>query len=317
MKMTTADVRGLYEEFPFPYGGNHSDLLHRYIFPNVPVTASNVLDAGCGTGNLAVEIAQHFSSARVMGLDFSNASLTRARELCAAANVQNLEFQHQDLMQPIAGPAGERRYDLVFNIGVLMVTPDPSTCLRNLRRVITDSGLFVILLYGKHGRIEIELERDLVDHLRQSTHRSNRDLLALHRKFALEPELRRNRFRKMPPVAPRLLWGIVRDRLLSGVGRTVSEAELDAGEADQYIHPLVHNWTAKEWVETIQAAGFRLERFFYDPLPNGWCVPTNPLSQLANPSSRALIAGMNPVDQYEAFDLIFRPMLHVISFRPA
>jgi SAM-dependent methyltransferase len=314
--MTTVDVRGLYEEFPFPYGGNHSDLLDRYIFPNVPLAPKLILDAGCGTGNLACEIAKHYGSARVTGLDFSNASLERARELLKSAQLTNLEFQHQDLMQPIAGKAGETRYDLVFNIGVLMVTPDPLLCLKNLRRVITDDGLFVILLYGKHGRIEIELERDLVDHLRHTTHKSNRELLALHRQITAEPELQRNRFRKMAPIGPRLLWDLLVNRLRARGGRPVSERELNAGEADQYIHPLVHNWTSKHWVETIESAGFRLERFFYDPAPDGWCVPRDPLSHVSSPSLRSVLAAMSPVDQYEAFDLVFRPMLHVIAFRP-
>src|SRR5262245_33872447 len=140
------NVRELYEEFPFPYRGNHDNLLDRYVFPSVPGTPKTILDAGCGTGNLAVEMARHFPSSRLTAIDFSNASLARAQSLAEEAKVSNLSFRRQDLMEEFPIELRENPFDFVMSIGVLMITPDPEVCLRHLRQVTATGAPFLVLL---------------------------------------------------------------------------------------------------------------------------------------------------------------------------
>jgi SAM-dependent methyltransferase len=315
-------VQALYEEFPFPYRGNHDDLLARYVFPSIPRPPRRILDAGCGTGNLAAEMAQHFPTSRLTGIDFTNASLERAKTLARETKLENAEFMRHDLMEPFPQALRENPFDFAMSIGVLMCTPEPERCLRNLRPVVASDGLFMILVYGKHGRIEVELERDLVDHLRQVTGKSNRELLELHNHLAAEPALRQNRYRKLAPITPRVAWSLLRHRASLLLKRGPAQDHLEVGQADQFIHPLVHNWTAKRWIRAVEDAGFALDHFVYDrakkydPTGAGWCIPSEPLSRIADDDLRSLLAAMDPRDQYEAFDLIFRPMLHVMVFRP-
>jgi SAM-dependent methyltransferase len=241
-----------------------------------------------------------------------------AREL----ELENVEFQRHDLMEPFPEALRSNPFDFAMSIGVLMCTPEPERCLRNLRAVVADDGLFMILVYGKHGRIEVELERDLVDHLRHVTGKSNRELLELHGQLSAEPVLRQNRYRKLAPITPRVAWGLLRHRASLLRRRPPAQDHLQVGQADQFIHPLVHNWTAKRWILAVEDAGFRLDHFVYDrsknydPTGAGWCIPADPLSRIGDRELRELLAGMDPRDQYEAFDLIFRPMLHVMAFRP-
>jgi SAM-dependent methyltransferase len=317
MEGRTMSVKELYEEFPFPYQGNHDELVDKYVVPHVPFTPDSVLDAGCGTGNIAADLARRFSTARIVGIDFSEASLARARVLASERGLSNITLRQHDLSREFPHDLRER-HRLILSIGVLHHTPDPALCLRNLRPLLADDGLFILAVYGKHGRIETELRRDLVNHLRETTGKNNRELLGIQRRVAAEPAFTQNLIRKMPPITAGLAldFAVRKARSLGGRLRPQPDVVLDVGEADQYLHPLVHNWTAKEWVTALDAAGFALDHFIYDPTPSGWLIPDRPLDTLENPAVRELFAGLAEVDRYEAFDLMFRPMLHFIACRP-
>jgi SAM-dependent methyltransferase len=312
-------VRELYEEFPFPYRGNHGDLVAKYVVPAVPFTPSSILDAGCGTGNLTLDTARSFPGAKVFGIDFSDASLARARELAREAQAQNLEFSRHDLSEPFPpGPArGPHRF--VMSIGCIHHTPDPKLSLRNLRPTVSADGLFLLAVYGKRGRIEIELRRSLVDHIRQTTGKSNRELLDLYGELATEASLANNRLRKVPPLtlgyfAQRGLEKV--QAKLSSRGSVMAAVSTEVGDADQFLHPLVHNWSAREWVEALESAGFEVERFIHDAAGNGWCIPENPVERLQSEELKQILRQLPLKDRYEALDLLYRPLLNFILCRP-
>lgn len=309
------NVRALYEEFPFPYQGNHGDLFAKYVAPAIGFEPASILDAGCGTGNLALDAAARFPRAEITGVDFSEASLERARTLAREAKVKNLVFERHDLMEPFPAGRAAGPHPFVMSVGCIHHTPDPVRCLHNLRGVVAEGGVFVLGVYGKHGRIETELRRGLVDHVRQVTGKTNRELLELYREVAAEPVLAQNRLRKVPPLTARYLVqrGLERVRAKLGPQRTPDAASAtDVGEADQFLHPLVHNWTAKQWIGALESAGFRLDRFVPDAAGNGWCIPDNPVERLQDPQLKALLRAMAPRDLWEALDLFYRPVLHFI-----
>src|SRR5215472_13280079 len=51
-------------------------LVRRYKLPSAP----SILDAGCGTGEASVRLAEAFPSSRVLGVDIIEAHLERARK---------------------------------------------------------------------------------------------------------------------------------------------------------------------------------------------------------------------------------------------
>lgn len=316
-------VRELYEEFPFPLKGNHYDFVAKYIFPHAPVGPMKVLDAGCGTGNMTVELAKKFSSARVVGVDFSERSLAEARLLALRRSVSNVDFRHQDLMKEF--PSGERMggYDFAMSIGCLHHIPDPAIALRHIRAVLSREAVFILGVYGKYGRVETEMRRQLVDFLREATGRSTGDLIPVCKGILSEPALRENGFYKvnvflMPLKNPRRFASLVKRFLLGkvGVGRLSESIPSDISRADQYMHPLVLSWTAGEWLKTIESAGFEVEHFIYDPAPAGMCVPYNATTRIRDRKLRLLLEGMSPNTRYEALELIFRPSMHIIACRP-
>lgn len=177
--MINQEVKELYEEFTFPLKGNHGDFLKNYIYPNIIGQPKYILDAGCGTGNLTIELANKFPHAMVVGVDFSENSLSQARALALRLNIANASFSFQDMMEPFDLHEREKRFDLVVSFGCLHHIPDPDASLRHLRSVITDDGLFILAVYGKYGRIETEMRRTLMNHLREVTGKNNKELLHL------------------------------------------------------------------------------------------------------------------------------------------
>jgi demethylmenaquinone methyltransferase/2-methoxy-6-polyprenyl-1,4-benzoquinol methylase len=94
-----------------------------------------VLDAACGTGDLAIESAR--AGARVVGLDFSGAMLERARR-----KAPQLEWVQGDLL---ALPYGDGEFDAAtVGFGIRNVA-DLEAGLRELRRVVRPGGRVGIL----------------------------------------------------------------------------------------------------------------------------------------------------------------------------
>jgi demethylmenaquinone methyltransferase/2-methoxy-6-polyprenyl-1,4-benzoquinol methylase len=94
-----------------------------------------VLDAACGTGDLAIEASR--AGARVVGLDFSEAMLERARR-----KAPQLEWVQGDLL---ALPYDEGEFDAAtVGFGIRNVA-DLEAGLRELRRVVRPGGRVGIL----------------------------------------------------------------------------------------------------------------------------------------------------------------------------
>jgi ubiquinone/menaquinone biosynthesis C-methylase UbiE len=56
-----------------------------------------ILDAGTGTGNAAIEFAKKFPNAKIVGIDFSNGMLSRAKEKVLKENLKNISFVNMDM----------------------------------------------------------------------------------------------------------------------------------------------------------------------------------------------------------------------------
>ena len=131
-------VRDQYVEYPYPPRDpqdEHRRLLHNLLSQ---VTAVNhlfwagrrpidagfsVLDAGCGTGDATICIAEQLreSGARVVALDFSRASLAIARERAQVRGLTNIEFVEasiEDLPR-----LGLGSFDYIISSGVRSASP--------------------------------------------------------------------------------------------------------------------------------------------------------------------------------------------------
>jgi len=109
----------------------------------------DILIAGCGTGQQAIETAQVFPDARVLAVDLSLSSLAYARRKTHELGLANLEYAQADILR-LSGIG--RSFDLIESTGVLHHMADPLTGLRVLIKLLRPRGLIHLGLYSESGR---------------------------------------------------------------------------------------------------------------------------------------------------------------------
>jgi ubiquinone/menaquinone biosynthesis C-methylase UbiE len=115
-----------------------------------------ILDAGCGTGEVSVRLAELFRGARVLGVDVNDEHLERARR-CFGGFAPRLTFRHQSVFEL---DAADGTFDLTVCRHVLHALPYPDRVINELVRVTRPGGRLHLLLedYGM-----LHFRRDLPD----------------------------------------------------------------------------------------------------------------------------------------------------------
>jgi tetratricopeptide (TPR) repeat protein/ubiquinone/menaquinone biosynthesis C-methylase UbiE len=112
-------------------------------------SGGDLLVAGCGTGQQAIETAQMFPDARVLAVDLSLSSLAYAQRKTRALGLHNIEYGQADILR--LGTIG-RTFDLIESTGVLHHMADPLAGLRVLVGLLRPRGLMHLGFYSELGR---------------------------------------------------------------------------------------------------------------------------------------------------------------------
>lgn len=109
---------------------------------------SNVLEVGCGQGTDALYCCRMISSdARYTAIDYSDASVNKARESAEAMAGKLNIVPSFSVDNAEALSFGSDTFDCVLSIGVLHHTPDIEKALEEIHRVVTRQGDIYITLY--------------------------------------------------------------------------------------------------------------------------------------------------------------------------
>jgi arsenite methyltransferase len=160
-------VRGAYsaaaerprEEHPFPVGREFAESIgypHELLstLPSVAVDAfagvsnvslfadlrpgATVLDLGCGSGTDTLIASQRVApGGKVVGVDFSEAMLSRAREALAEAGVRNVELRASDAERL---PIEDGKIEVALVNGIFNLNPFRDRIFHELARVIRPGG---------------------------------------------------------------------------------------------------------------------------------------------------------------------------------
>lgn len=109
------------------------------LLPLMPKEPASVVDLGCGTGSLAVLLAE--AGYEVSGVDLSRRMLELA-EAKAAAKEVHVEFRHGDAADP---PCVAGAYDVVLVRHVLWAMPDPAAALARWTGLLRPGGRLVLV----------------------------------------------------------------------------------------------------------------------------------------------------------------------------
>lgn len=122
-------------------------LIQRYALPSAP----QILDAGCGTGEVSSRLADLFPQGRVLGVDIIDEHLDLARSRYAALEPR-LTFEHRSIFE-LGLP--DATFDLVACRHVIHAIPHAEQVLAELIRVIRPGG-YLHLIPEDYGMLEFQ-----------------------------------------------------------------------------------------------------------------------------------------------------------------
>ena len=120
--------------------------------------SGDVLDVGCGTGEITARLAATFTRASFTGIDLEEPHLVRARARCAEFG-SRVRFQVGDAL---ALPFDDASFGFVVCRHLIQAVPDPSRVLHEIRRVLRPGGRMHLIAedYGMLFCHPTELDAD-------------------------------------------------------------------------------------------------------------------------------------------------------------
>ena len=154
----SSNVQSQYEEFPYPRWDGYSK-------PERPQDSkfwgkkAKILNAGCGTGHEAVDLAIRYPDADITAVDLSLSSLSYAKMKAKQYGIPNISFNHGDILK--LGDL-DQKFDFIASSGVLHHMEDPMAGWTVLNGLLKDDGQMRIALYSKHARYAVTESRNVI-----------------------------------------------------------------------------------------------------------------------------------------------------------
>jgi len=166
-------VREQYEKNPYPRWVKPAPPVRpltieqflRREFPLAPVCARapretlDILVAGCGTGQEAIETAQQFSPARVLAIDLSMASLAYGARKTRELGIAGIDYAQADILEL---GSFDRSFDLIMAGGVLHHLADPFAGWRLLFALLRPAGVMRVGFYSELARAHVKAARAFI-----------------------------------------------------------------------------------------------------------------------------------------------------------
>jgi ubiquinone/menaquinone biosynthesis C-methylase UbiE len=204
----------------------------KIFYSDEEVEGKSVLDAGCGTGIFSIIFANN-GAGHVTGIDISEGSLRTARGLKEKFNLDNSEFQQQDML---ALPFPDESFDIVWAWGTVHHTTDPFRAIGELIRVLKPSGTMLLAVYKRTGLTFIhEVIRKTLLRMPKKTWKGTAKVMA----FFLSP-----------------LIFLFKKREKSRKGEKLEELIID-----WYFVPLRHYYKPGEIQSFLEERGLKIEEY--------------------------------------------------------
>jgi SAM-dependent methyltransferase len=290
-------VQNFYDRYPYPrpvgnlekYGLRWQDPQMRradyhLFWPARPYDEDHsILVAGCGTSQ-AAKHAMRWPKARVIGIDFSAASVRYTEELKKKNNLNNLQIRQL----PIERVSElEMNFNLIVCTGVLHHLPDPDAGLKALRGVLKPDGAMHLMVYAPYGRTGIYMLQEFCRRVGiQATDEGIRDLIAI--------------LKELPPGHP-----------LENLLREAPDFHQKAALADALLHPQDRAYSVPQLFDFIKRGGMKFSRWVKQAPYSPQCGVIAQIPQASR------MAELSPEEQYAAVELFRGTMVRhsVIVYR--
>ena len=119
----------------------------------------DILIAGCGTGQHAIEAASFFRGANILAIDLSRSSLAYAKRKTREFDIAGLDYAQADILA--LGGTG-RKFEIIESIGVLHHLAEPLEGWRVLLGCLKAGGFMRIGLYSEIARQPVVAIREFI-----------------------------------------------------------------------------------------------------------------------------------------------------------
>ncbi|MGB3468472.1 MAG: class I SAM-dependent methyltransferase [Cyclobacteriaceae bacterium] len=295
---TSADVRKMYDLYPYPSAEKSHSLMYdlgficKMIFRKTAFQDARVLDLGCGTGNRIIGMAKLNPHASFMGVDMSEKSIEAAKALAEKNGVKNVRFIRSDI-ESLELP---QLYDLVISTGVFHHMENPGKGFKSAYRHLRNGGLAYIWLYHSIGGYERSIDRELVQLFRN--HRADQN-------DELGVEVLRY-FEKT-----------FREDFYGDATATKNSVDHFTLSVDAYCNPIIHTFRFDQISDLFEEAGFSeiipaaFNRAGESKLinltqqfENSYCLD---ISSQFGGGARDIFKTLHAEDQIRALELIWKP----------
>ena len=120
---------------------------------SIPANAS-IIDVGTGTGQLSAFLSLRRTN--VWGIDFSDASLTKAQKLKEKLKLNSWTLKKVDILDEKQITAINKKFDYVLCMGVLHHTGNAYQAFKNILNLLKPNGHIAVGLYNTFGRIPLK-----------------------------------------------------------------------------------------------------------------------------------------------------------------
>ena len=124
---------------------------------------SNVLEAGCGTGQLSLFLSRY--ERQIFSIDLSKGSLLLAEKFRKKNNIENVFFLKMSIFNLFFR---ENFFDIIISNGVLHHTHNPKLAFLELTKYLKKNGYIIIGLYHRYGRIFTNIRQFIIKHFGDS-----------------------------------------------------------------------------------------------------------------------------------------------------
>jgi predicted RND superfamily exporter protein/ubiquinone/menaquinone biosynthesis C-methylase UbiE len=138
-----------YEGFSFCDEFNEELIRHLEIRPD-----TECLDLACGTGQVAILVAQRASRGRVTAVDLSSGMIEVAREEAIKKGVRNVEFLNEDILAYLRRQPTES-FDLIL-LSFALTYVEGGTVFREMRRVLREDGKIGVATNSLNSLVELQ-----------------------------------------------------------------------------------------------------------------------------------------------------------------
>jgi len=232
-------TQDFYSQFTYPFVGvkSHCNIGGENIFYLLDLFSKRdgfkdqiFLDAGCGTGQRVLDIAKCFTKAKFVGVDFSESSITIAKEQAEHDNVKNIDFYCHDILTY----QSNIKYNIININGVLHHIQNSRDAIKNLSLNLAEDGLLVAWCYNKYGEFNRMINRDMLLTLlgeKRSDYQSGIELMK-----DMNMSISENRYGK-------------------SYGNVLSEHDKLIKNVDAFLNPYVRTFTFLELIQQYKDSG--------------------------------------------------------------